>query len=436
MNHMNHLEKSHLINENTLDTGFYFQSLFHETCRLHLLADTQIERIQLEMVDLMAKEVARLTNDESSSVAVEKAQELLQSITYNIGVYLKTISDMDVKIDLLKKEKMSVLFFDGMQTLSNKKEQANIVLKNLQKNSFKVDNYAYQDTIFTGIPEFMHDYNIEFEAHDLPGCIDYPLAQTITGLLGLEYIEEYLHCFTLEHNFLSRFSKDKVNLLLQGFDRESEHILVNIFELVLINALGCQLLGLDIVNLNIQKNDRVWLQKNFEKLSQEEIVNKLNAAFANISVEFFLEPETVAYTKSLLPSIATRLNYNLQTGTLEKLFISFSEELPVEEFFEDGVMMDDEELRDLIEQIEECGSITDKIAIIHQNVRSLSDLTVLLEECFYEDEYLEVYASLGEEEIEILLRSVKEEAGPENLPEYETEKEWQQKLIEFYYHKK
>ncbi|MGB4661414.1 MAG: DUF6179 domain-containing protein [Mobilitalea sp.] len=435
MNHTNHIVKSHLINENTLDTGFYFQSLFHEACRLHLLAENQIERIQLEMVDLMAKEVARLTNDESSSVAVEKAQELLQSITYNIGVYLKTISDMDIKIELLKKEKMSVLFFNGMQTLSDKKEQANLVLKNMQKNSFKVDNYAYQDTIFTGIPEFMHDYNIEFEAHDLPGCIDYPLAQMITGLLGLEYIEEYLCRFTLEHNFLTGFNKDKVNLLLQGFSKESEHILVNIFELVLINALGCQLLGLEVTTLNIRENDRVWLQNNFEKLTMEEIAVKLNAAFAHISIEFFLDPQTVTYTKSLIPSIAARLNYNLQSDTLEKLFISFSEELPAEEFFEDGVMMEDEELREMIEQIEECEAITDKVAIIHENVHSLSDLTVLLDECFYEDEYLEVYALLGTTEIEILLRNVKEEAGPENLQEYETEKEWQQKLIEFYYHK-
>jgi len=428
---MNQLEKSQLINENILDQEFYFQSLFLEACKINILSDTQIERIQLELVELMAKEVERFTNDESSSVQVERAQELLQSITYSMGVYLKSLPDMTDKIDLLKTEKMSVLFYRGMEVISTLKAKAKLLLQNLQVNCLKLNNYAYQDTIYTGIPEFFHDYNIEFEAHIFHGSIDYQLNDTVVGLLGVEYMHEYLYRFTLEHNFIKHFSVKTVNQLLQGYDKEAEHMLINVFELVLTNALGCELMGTKVMDLNLHISDREWLQNSLEKLSREELQNKLGVALEHIAVELELELESIHYAKKSIPQIAVRLMHNLQTRTLEKLFISFADQAVEEEIFEDGIPMEDEQLRELIERLRDCSSTSDKVTIIKETVRSLADLIELLEENFYEDEYAEVFQLLSEAERSILMKSIQIEAGIEHMDDYEPEKDWQKKLLEY-----
>jgi hypothetical protein len=423
---MNSIEKSQLIDENILDQGYYFQSLFLEACQRNILSDAQIERIQVELIELMGKEVERYTNDESSSVPVEKAQELLQSITYSMGCFLKTISDMEIKINLLKSEKLSVLFHKGMEAVSACKARARKLMQELQNNSLKLDNYAYQDSIFTGIPEFFHDYNIEFGANETSASIDYPIFFPIADLLGAEYMEEYLKRFTLENNYCRHFSEKTMNQLLHGFDKEAEHILINIFELVLINSMGCGLLGQEITTLEISKKDMEWLQNSMEGLNLNELVHKLEDALSLVEQEVLLEKDILAYMKAAIPEISERFKNNLNTHTLDKLFVSFKEDLySGMEIFEDGIPMGDEDLRNLIERISECTKTSEKMAIIKETVRSRADLTELLEECFYGDEFTEVFDLLGVAERSLLLKGLLIDEGIENLEDYEPQKEWQ-----------
>jgi hypothetical protein len=433
---MNQLEKNNMINENSLDPGFYFQSLLQEVCNKHLLSDHQIERIQLEVVELMAKEVERYTNDESSSLLLEKAQELLQSITYSIGVYLKEISDIDYKINLLMSEKIMILFYRGMDSVAAIKSKSWSLLQDLQKNRLKLNNYAYEDTIITGVPEFFHDYNIEFGAHELRGSIDYQLSNAVEGLLGVEYILEYLNRFTLENKFLKHFPEETVNILLLGFDKEAEHMLINIFELVLTNALGCELLGQNIVTLGIHESDLLWLQNNLEKLSYEKLQEKMKNAFDNVVTQLELEPEVIPYANAAISEITKRLMNNLKMHTLGRIFVSFAHKEIEAEIFEDGIPMEDEQLRELIDRIRDGNDITHKVAMIKETVHSIADLMELLEECFYEDEYLEVFHLLSETERSILKMNIQMDAGIEGLEDFEPEKEWQKILINYENNKK
>jgi predicted transcriptional regulator len=428
---MNQLEKNTLIEEAILDQELFFQSLFLEACNKHLLTDSQIERIQLELVDLMAGEVERYTNDESSSIPVEKAQEILQSVTYCIGVYLKTITGISNKIELMKEEKVSVLFHKGMDTVSEIIDKSKLLLKNLKGTRVPLNNYAYQDTISFGISKFFHDYNIEFGAHLYQGDIDYPLCIDITGLLGAEYIYEYLHRLTMENEFVMHFSKDLIELLFMGFDKGSEHMLFNIFELVFTNALGCVLADQDIKQLEVPARDSRWLQTSLASLNNAELKEKLIEAFNQICGEIILSEDTICYMKSAIPQIAARLYHNLKTGTLDKIFISFGDDTDKEELLEPGVPMEDDKLRDLIEEIRECNLTLDKVEVIRVHVRSILDLIEILEECFYGDEYQEVFGLLGKTERYVLKKYMIKEAGLKNETDFQPEKEWQNILLNY-----
>jgi hypothetical protein len=427
---MNDILKYQVISESRLDPSHYFQSLFQESCRMGLLSDLQIERIQLELVELMGKEIERYTNDESSSVLVEKAQEILQSITCNMGYFLKNTTDMTQKIDILKEIRIRDLFHNGMEAVSACKKRAEGLLKELQKNSLKPDNYAYHDTIFTGLPEFFHNYDIEFGAHEIPAGIDYPVFVTITDLPGAEYIEEYLKRLTLEDSFLKAFPVTAVNRLLKGFDREAEHMLVNLFELVLTNTIGCALLGQNLTELDIGPGEQLWLQDSLEHLDKPALERKLEAAFTEIGRELMLDAEVHAYARNILSPLTGRLVHNLRTRTLGKLFIAF-ERQPAEEagYYEDGIPMEDEKLRALMEQLRDCAKTSDKITLLRENIKSMADFAELMEECFYEEEYDEVLLELSEHERRILRKVILLEDGAERIEEYEPQKLWQKKLF-------
>ncbi|HWT74457.1 MAG TPA: DUF6179 domain-containing protein [Mobilitalea sp.] len=427
---MDFLEKEQLIDEKLLDHGHYFQSFFLEVCRKNLISNHQMEKIQMELVELMGKEVERFTNDESSSIPIEKAQDILQSITYNIGYFLKTTTDMTQKLDNLKLMKISELYYKGMEGVTACRGKAEQLLKDIQKNAQKFNNYAYQDTIFTGLPEFFYNYNMEFGAHDIPGCFDYPLITTITDLLGVEFIYEFLRRLSLEQGFLSHYSELAINRLLKSFEKEAEHMLINIYELVLTNALACALLGKDSKELTISTKELDWLYQTLLPLNMPELTDKLFYAFQVLQEELLLEPGEMQYTIAEIPQIAQRLEHNLQTNTLDKIFLPSLEVFVKEEFYEDGQPMEDDRLRELIEKLRGYRLTSDKVAIMKDTVRSQADFIELLNECFYDEEYEEVFASLNEIEKAVLKKSILLESGQKHYEDYEPMKEWQRLLFQ------
>ena len=64
--------------------------------------------------------------------------------------------------------------------------------------------------------------------------------------------------------------------------------------------------------------------------------------------------------------------------------------------------MDNEKLRDLIEEIKECRFISDKIAMVKEEVKSVRDLVEVLNECFWDDEAFELFKTFSKEELYLI----------------------------------
>lgn len=431
------------INEAVLDRGYYFQSLLQAAAEQKLFTEQQMQTLQYGLIGLMAKEVERYTNGESSSVPVEKAQELLQSITYQIGVYLKTIPDLQQKLELLKTEKPEIMFYRGMELVTRYREEALQLLTRLQENDRRLASIAYQDTVYHGIPEFFHDYNIEYGAHEIPGTIDYPLMNTVPDYLGVEFVYEYLKHLTIEDRILNRFSSRTLQLLVDRYDREAEHLLINLCELAIINAIGCELLGKELSELLLSKAE---VGEIMERLSdqgiaskgnknttgnREEIQSLLQRTMGKIGEVLLLEEEQVNYLQHVVPELTSRLKYHLDTASLESFFIRTDREREPEEELFTGEPMEDEKLRQLIEEIGELEGLENKILLIQERVRSIADLIELLEECFFPEEYPGVYQLLGYHEVTLLKKSLLAEAGSISIEDYEPRREWQRQLLLF-----
>jgi hypothetical protein len=385
----------------------------------------------------MAKQVERYTNDESSSIRVEKAQQLLQSITYNIGLNLKSYPEMNTKLEVLQTEKLSVLFYQGLDLISEIYKKAKALLAQLQKNHLNIENYAYHDTLFTGIPEFFHDYNMEYAAHDNVGSIDYPLCKAITDLLGIEYQYEYLIRLTIENNFCRKFNDKTIQSLLDNFSNDSEQLLLNLFELVLTNAIGCELAGKNLEDLLLYPNDLEWLKNKLQPLSRSDIKNLLYSSLEHIAEELKIDEETYQYAKEAIAQLAVRVDQNRKTNTVDKIWITYKNVSTHEDtVFSQGETMEDEQLRILIDEMKECRYTKDKLVILRESIRSAVDMEEILEECFYGDELEEVFQLLNENELIYLVKEITGDAS--DMEDYDLYplKDWQQRLLEYVKEKK
>lgn|GEM_PF-6965184 len=156
----------------------------------------------------------------------------------------------------------------------------------------------------------------------------------------------------------------------------------------------------------------------------------------DIDSEFFRQ-----YIFKAVDVITCRIIKLLEINKISEIFIVLKEEEADSSFhFEDGKMMDDELFRRVTQDIRECNNVFDKIAIVLKEVHSLSDLAdVFGADCFYNNEYIDVFSAFEDFPISILLSRIKTNKaeyseGFNNSDEMhlsESEKEWQNYLIRY-----
>ncbi|ODA41024.1 DUF6179 domain-containing protein [Desulfosporosinus sp. BG] len=433
---MNKLEKQQpIIKRQNLNESDYFQSILQESYRLNLLSVTEYETIQVQSLQLLAKQVQRYTGGESSSVKVETAQSIMQSILYVIGSYLKTFPEAELGLAALKQKPLLELYQHGKKLITAQLASAKQLLIDIQTDGFITDNQAYNDTIQNAIPPFFTDYDVNFAAHDTPASIDYPLCNDKMDLVGIEYISNYLETLCLENKFLDLFPMPAISRLLQGFNDHHKDLLINIFGLVLTNALGCVLLGKTITLLNIEPKEREYLQQKLLNLSHTELNNRLHKTLRQLCIDLDLSDRSLKnHMIGIIPDLSVRLKNALENNRLESIFISFKDNPLQSVLFEEGNKMDDELFRSIANEIKECRYVSDKIAIIQKEIHSISDfIDILGSYCIFDNEFTDIFQSLGDMELALLLKMVPSgNIIDSDIHFTESEKEWHNRLNTFF----
>ncbi len=428
---MNQLEKQYVMKKEALNETNYFQSILQEAYRLNLLTAAELESIQFQIIQLLAKQTEHYTGGESSSVKVETAQGILQSIYYCIGIYLKSFQDIELSFDALKQNTFLDQFQHGKKLIVHQYGIAQQLLASIQKECIITDNIAYNDTIQRGLSIFFSTYDIDYAAHDTPCSIDYPLCNDKMNLVGIEYIYTYLEKLDSENNFCNNFSDYDINQLLSGYSDDYQDLLINIFELVLTNAIGSVLSKKSSFELNLEQIDRQYLYQKLISLSKDELDVLLQEATTQLCLDLAISDAFLRnHITSTMKNISVRLKNALETNQLEKLFISFKTPDAQAQFqFEDGKKLDDKLFKKITEEIRDCRYASDKIAIIRKEIHSIIDLIDVLEgDCIFDKEYDELFQSFSEVELALLLNKLQANNQDFDYHLAEDEKEWHGKL--------
>lgn len=425
------IAKNDYINLDELNEENFFKSLLIKCHEKNLLEDSSLEKLNYERLNILKTQLTYYTRDSSSSVMVEVAESILDCIDYTIGVYLKTFKDIDFLLKDLKQTKLFDIFINGQDLIKEKIAEGNELLSEIQKDKLKVSNFSYNDTINYGIPLFFKEYRYFYSAHETPGSIDYQLFASELNNVGIEYINNYLKTLSLENDFCNNFNIDDINELLQGYDKHCDELLINIFELILINSLGSIICDKDVTILNITDLDRVQIKSKLSHLSSEELDEEL----LNYSVQCCLvlditDNELINYIKKSIIKIAPLIKESLALNKLETIFISFISNDNHDEILEyiDGKKLSNTYFRRLTKKIMECPLSIDKVNLVKNNIHSLEDLIDILEgECLYENEFYDLFKNLSQLEIALLLKNL-----PDSNFEIESEKEWHLKFSNYF----
>jgi len=328
---MSEIEKQiHLKREN-LNEAHYVESLLYEAANLDLIKQDETNDILMQSIPLLAKQTERYTKGKSSSVRVENAQSILQSLLYTVGVCLKNLPDAGQSLTMLKETPLEELFEQGKTIIAKEILSAKRLLRTANTNSIVTSNIAYNDTLFKGLHMFFALYDADFAAHETPGSIDYPLAVGITNLTGIEYIHQYLKILYIENQFCRKFGSICVDNLLDGYSPGSRNLLINIYEQALINALGCELRRKNLLVLHISEADRQYLQQDLEKLTAAKLREVLLSAALQVCHKLGIADgmlhEHITQSVDLL---VPRLQNVLENKRLESFFISMNNSKPQE----------------------------------------------------------------------------------------------------------
>lgn len=400
----NSLDKIKVIDGSRLSSECYFQSLMEQAYEKGLLSDGDIERLQMECLNLLAYKTERYNHGDSSSIQVEKAQSIMQSNLFTIGLWLKAQPSPEDAVAALKELSISDIYAKGCKRIDIMVLSTKTVHQKLMSQLIDTPNQFYLDTIDGGIKGFFKRYNPEFAAQEIHITADYQVLTPLPRLDGIEFISEYTNALYYENLFCSYFTAEDIHHLLSGYAKDYPRLLINIYELVLTAAIGCVIAGANAKNLQLGAAATQHLTMLLNQRQGDEIRLIVQEAFAELQEIFGLSGALSRYVQSSLPEIYAKIRMAVNQQTLDQVFIGFAyPENDPEIHISLGAKMADEAYREMLEEMNQCTNISDKIAVLKEHIHSLADMEdVLLDAQLTQAEMQAVLSELGMEEIAVL----------------------------------
>lgn len=281
------------------------------------------EMIQIKLWTLLGKVTQRYTMNDSSSVPIEVAEELLKSICFLLN---KSMEDSKSKIKLLKDEELEEVWKNSWKGVEEDIAKSKDLLEMVINTSICIENISYDDTVLE-IARGLKFYDYRFLAHEVPCSIDYQLSNPVSEKLqGIDFINEYLKRLLFENEFCNNFDKAKIIELLKSYCEDYKELLINIFEPVFTNIIGLEVLGSDIYKIEIEDVERKVLLFIFNKMDKSEIKKEIITACNSICNKLKISKEDeIKYMKETALNLLPRIEVGIKNNSLENIFLKFKE---------------------------------------------------------------------------------------------------------------
>ncbi|UOO37712.1 hypothetical protein IZU99_00130 [Oscillospiraceae bacterium CM] len=325
------------------------------------------------------------------------------------------------------------LFKAGLADIEEKVAHGKTLLQQALMTVPAIENMAFHDSL-RELGVFFRRYHYHHFAHEIPCMIDYPLAHpTDEALGGIDYINQYLRRLLIENDFVGHFDEKTVTALLRRISPEYEEDLINIYEAVASNAIALTILKSEARALDITEWDRGTIFALFRAWKGNEAPEKLRSAAAALCVELAIGDDAVLrYLSQTAEGLWLRVKKLKTTEQLRIIFPPLNREngepKPTVTYI-DGVCMDDEMLRALIDSIADCRNVSEKIALAREKLFSLRDWAEVLNICFWGNECHALFDALSADALEHLWQFAVYRKT--QAPNWRSETGWERLLDEY-----
>lgn len=281
------------------------------------LTHAQLLSLSERMRSLLARRTALFTAGESSSVPIETAQALAEGLSLSLRAYLDESGQSD---RLLLRGDLEELRARGERVLRRRAEQSR-ELWNTLCLAPHIENRSLCDTL-RSIGGFWHLWEPRFFPQELPCDIDYQLIEPVPETLcGVDYLLEYLRRLYAETSLLSHFDSARAEALLQRTYRDYKELPVNLCEPVFDCALGLELLGSDILSIEMTAESLERLSELFEPMSESAGKAALSAAANTLCAKLGISDTlSLDYFTRHAMSLHPRIEASRCTGSLGGVF--------------------------------------------------------------------------------------------------------------------
>ncbi|MEA4972846.1 MAG: DUF6179 domain-containing protein [Candidatus Metalachnospira sp.] len=304
---MNEIYRVTSIDRSMLDEQNYFDSLIGTAFEKELVNEGFIDRAQQELMNLLALRCRKYTSGESSSVPVETAESIMQSVNFTLGMCLKKIPEPEDALYELEKKGIGQCYSDGMKLIKSAVKSTRLLYERVKKSMVNTDNYAYNSTLIGGIQGFFKLYDAEYSAHEINITADYPVCIYPVRYEGIEFIREYLKNVWCENKFCNSFSNNDIQRVLSfhaiDYNDKVKNMVFNIYEVVLSQAIACAIANEDILSLKISDEGKKTVNKLLAQAENGVYECNVVPYAEQVLKVIKADKEVKAYTLSLCNSI-------------------------------------------------------------------------------------------------------------------------------------
>ena len=274
-------------------------------------------QVQEQLWNLLARQTALYTASDSTSVPVETAQELFDSVFFLLRCGGWNPDGLASDQDLTQ------VFRTGQQSVREQITRSKQLWQAVSQTLPNLENQSLQDTM-AELGQFWRRYDYRFFAHRIPCQIDYQLSWPVDeSLAGIEYMNRYLEHLWIEHQFLRRFTADEMVPILRAYCPDYRGLLINLYEPVATNCIGRVLLGCDVTNLSIAPEQGKALCRQLEQLPRAELEARLISAARTVAEQLqIVGKESVSYLVHLAKELTPRVMVARDSGSLDGIFLA------------------------------------------------------------------------------------------------------------------
>lgn len=425
----------------------YALSLMKAGLRTGRVSKDEMERFQLQVMDILKDLILRYTKGESTTVTVETAESILNSLFYSIDTGLQDLNDPGAALSVIKNGSVKQIYDKGLKLVTTCFKESKAIYFSMRKDRLKVGLEAYDLTIDEALMVFLNKYGATFDAHNTMASIDYPLLFDDMSIKGIFYIRNYLTTLQLETRFCKLFPDKEIEKVLTAYGRiysiDYTKTLTNIFELVANASFFSVLSDGNANSLSMTEMQYEVLRRKLSGIGSPELDCLIGETIKTLTHDLHVtENELLEYFTRYKGILKTRLTLALETDSLKKLIL-LEDVLPdVSEkaIFIDGERMSNESFRELVLRVTEEVDTKVKISIIRSEIHSLEDFLDTLEgDCLFGDEYFHLFTELSDYELGLLAGIIFSDElrdGPLDLPKavldgITAEEEWHELLMNF-----